>query len=125
MNRYLSNLVVTPVNTLKDIVEYNKAHSDIELPQGNNFHSRNAPVLTPLGHTAQDLLEKSVDFGISSEEYEQTLAYARDVGRTKGLDRVFDEYSVDVIIGPAESAITYFSSAAGEPRAVSTFQFET
>lgn len=37
----------------------------------------------------------------------------RDVGRTRGIDHTLKEYDIEVIIGPAESALTAFAAASG------------
>lgn len=38
----------------------------------------------------------------------------RDVGRSRGIDHTLEEYNIDVIIGPAESALTAFAAASGK-----------
>ena len=64
----------------------------------------------------QDLLEKSAGYVLTDQQYDDTLAYARKVGRDDGFDKIFMQHDVDVVIGLAESALTYFVSAAGVSR---------
>lgn len=39
----------------------------------------------------------------------------RDVALTRGVNRVLEEHDLDVIIGPADSAMSSFAAAAGCP----------
>jgi len=34
-------------------------------------------------------------------------------GREKGIDALFKKYDINIVIGPAESAMTAFAAAAG------------
>ena len=52
---------------------------------------------------------------LSEAEVEAAIQHVRDVGRTRGIDKIFKEFNVNVIVGPAESGLTGFASATGTP----------
>ena len=45
--------------------------------------------------------------------YDDLVEHARVTARDHGIDKVFEEYDINVLLGPAESTITHFASAAG------------
>lgn len=65
------------------------------------------------GYPKQDKLEKALRTKLSAETLDAALKYARDVGRTRGIDKILKEYEIDVIIGPAESSMTDLAAASG------------
>lgn len=70
-------------------------------------------VLIEPGYPKQDKLEKALATKLSTETLDATLQYARQVSRTKGIDKILEDYNLDVIIGPAESSMTDLASASG------------
>lgn len=68
--------------------------------------------MTP-GYSTQDKLEAALDAKFSRETLDANLQHARHVSRTEGIDKMLKEYDIDVIIGPAESAMTSFAAASG------------
>lgn len=58
-------------------------------------------------------LEIAASFQITDEEYRKALTDMRDWGRRRAIDKCLAEYEVDVILGPRNSRINEFSSAAG------------
>jgi amidase len=58
-------------------------------------------------------LETAANFRITDEEYRKALDDMRNWGRKMAVDRCLAEYEVDVMVGPADSRINEFSSAAG------------
>ncbi|EPS29808.1 hypothetical protein PDE_04758 [Penicillium oxalicum 114-2] len=97
---YMSTVTDSPISTMEDLIEFNKAHAEVELPAEN---------------PKQDLLEESVSMNLSEAEVEAAIQHVRDVGRTRGIDKIFKEFNVNVIVGPAESGLTGFASATGYP----------
>ena len=79
-------------------------------------------VLTLLGYPKQDKLEKALTTNLTAQHLDAALAHARDVGRTKGIDKILKEYNLDVVIGPAESSMTDIASASGCSR-VAAFSY--
>jgi hypothetical protein len=51
---------------------------------------------------------------LSPGEYEAHLQNVREIGRTRGIDKVLNQLGLDVIIGPADSQLTKIAAAAGE-----------
>ena len=50
---------------------------------------------------------------LSPEDYEKNLSHLRKVARDDGLDRIFKEYGVDVIVGSSDTAIKAYASGSG------------
>ena len=50
---------------------------------------------------------------MTSDEYYRLVEHARYIARDSGIDKTFKEFDINVVIGPAESAMTQFASAAG------------
>lgn len=50
---------------------------------------------------------------MTSQEFHHLVEHARHVDRDSGIDKVFKEFDINVILGPAESAMTQFAAAAG------------
>lgn len=97
---YLKNfLESSPVRSLAEIIAFNEENAEKELPPPNSN---------------QETLLKSLNFKLPQEEYEQALAHIRRVSRTEGLDKTFAEYGIDILVGPAESALSTFASASGK-----------
>ena len=67
----------------------------------------------PTGYN-QGRIEEAASLRLSCIEYDAHLQNVRDTGRTKGIDRVLEKYSIDVIIGPADSQLTKIAAAAGD-----------
>lgn len=97
---YLQELKESPVRTLKELIERNKAIPD-ELP---------------LGLSQQDMLEKDLDYKFDGSSPKGAADDARARGR-KRLDSILSQHGIDVIIGPADSPMTSYATAAGYPLA--------
>ncbi|KAI1248790.1 hypothetical protein MGN70_009992 [Eutypa lata] len=63
-------------------------------------------------------LEGAAEFSLSAAERRKAIEDMRDFGRRRAIDKCLEEYGVDVIIGPADSEIDDYYSAAGYPMAV-------
>ncbi|KAI4111248.1 MAG: hypothetical protein LQ339_000709 [Xanthoria mediterranea] len=95
---YTAGLENSPVYTLEELVEFNRKHSETELPPR---------------YPKQDKLEGALATKLSPETLDATLQYAREVSRTKGIDKILKDYNLDVIIGPAESSMSDIAAASG------------
>ncbi|KAK7738882.1 hypothetical protein SLS63_002219 [Diaporthe eres] len=100
LNAYLQDLEESQVRTLQDIIDFNIEHATEELPPH---------------HPRQDEFLKTQEQQISPEDYEQHLAHLRSAATVDGIDRILDEYGLDVILGPADSFITSFATGSGYP----------
>ncbi|PVH72323.1 amidase signature enzyme [Cadophora sp. DSE1049] len=99
---YLANLTDSKVQTLADIVKFNEHHASLELPPG---------------YENQDLSTVTLKNNMSADTYRMLLAKMREVGRELGIDKTLHDNSIDVIIGPADSAFSLLACAAGYPSA--------
>ncbi|MCJ1359552.1 MAG: hypothetical protein MMC33_009554 [Icmadophila ericetorum] len=89
-----------PIRTVADIVEFNKQHSDKELPKE---------------HPSQKLLEGVLEDKMTATKYDEGVQIIRTAAKVKGIDKVIDEYGLDVIIGPMDGRIPTIAAAAGSP----------
>ncbi len=84
LNKYLAGLKQTPVHTLEDIIAFNKAHGDQEMP-----------------YFQQEILEQAAaKGGLDSKEYQKALETIHRVSRTEGIDKVMKTHRLDAIMAP-------------------------
>lgn len=113
---YTSGITDSKVYTVEQLVEYNKEHADVELPPGEQMSSITQPrlvILILLEYPNQDKLIEAISSKPTAEYLDKALAHAREYGRVKGMDKILKDYDIDVIIGPAESAMSLVASASG------------
>ena len=65
------------------------------------------------GNPRQNLLELASSLEKNPEKSRLLLEHARLIGRERGIDETFKRYNINVLIGPAESAMSTFAAAAG------------
>ncbi|KAJ5151221.1 uncharacterized protein N7482_010473 [Penicillium canariense] len=97
---YLATVDNSKVHSLLELVEYNQEHADVELPP--RYDNQNG-------------LLRALNSNLSSEEYDDILAFSRKAGRELGIEKTLRENDVDVIIGPGGSTMSYIAAAAGYP----------
>ncbi len=85
LNAYLAKLGPNaPVKTLKDIIEFNEKNSAKEMP-----------------YFGQDTFLKSEEKGpLTTQEYIDAVAKARDLARKEGIDATMDKNNLDALVGP-------------------------
>src|SRR5580704_14247833 len=85
LNAYLAKLGPNaPVKTLKDIIEFNEKNSTKEMP-----------------YFGQDTFLKSEEKGpLTTQEYIDAVAKARDLARKEGIDATMDKNNLDALVGP-------------------------
>ena len=85
LNAYLAKLGPNaPVKTLKEIIEFNERNSEKEMP-----------------YFGQDTFLKSQEKGpLTTQEYIDAVAKARDLARKQGIDATMDKNNLDALIGP-------------------------
>ncbi|KAI4255482.1 MAG: hypothetical protein L6R42_006712 [Xanthoria sp. 1 TBL-2021] len=86
--KYTTGLENSQVHTLEELIEFNRTRSEKELPPR---------------FPKQDKLENALTTKLSTKPLNAALQYARQLSRTKGIDKILEDYNLDVIIGPAES----------------------
>jgi amidase len=85
LNAYLAKLGPNaPVKTLKEIIEFNEKNSSKEMP-----------------YFGQDVFLKSDEKGpLTTQEYIDAVAKARDLARKEGIDATMDKSNLDALVGP-------------------------
>jgi len=72
------------MKTLKDVIEFNEQHRDVEMP-----------------YFAQDLFVKAQEKGpLTSKEYVEALARNHRFTRAEGIDFVMNKYRLDALVAP-------------------------
>ncbi|KAL6699633.1 amidase signature domain-containing protein [Trichoderma pleuroticola] len=95
---YLQLLETPQIKTLGELIAFNKENADRELPPG---------------YDNQDILIRSENTEITPEDRENYVAHLKNLGRDEGIDKIFDEYGINVVMGPLESPLYYFAAVCG------------
>ena len=100
LERYLATRPVgSRARTLNDLIAFNRAHADVEMP-----------------YFAQEIFELSAKKGaLTSEGYRKALATCREFSRAKGLDAAFTKHRVDAIVAPTQGAPSLIDLVNGDP----------
>jgi len=99
--RNFTDLLVDPkAKTLEDVIEFNKAHADREMPRE---------------HPDQSALIKGVEDTSTEDFVKSVQAHVQHLARAQGIDKALDEHGVDVIVAPGDSPITSLTTSADYP----------
>jgi amidase len=80
---YLATRVGLSVKTLDDLIAFNNAHADVEMP-----------------FFGQEIFLIAQNSGITADVYAQALADAHRLSRAEGLDAVLTQHNLDAIMTP-------------------------
>lgn len=85
LNAYFESLgSEAPVKSLAELIEFNKANADQEMP-----------------YFMQEILESAEEKGdLTTQEYVDALELMQRLNREEGIDKVMNENNLDAIIGP-------------------------
>ena len=84
LNAYLARIPNTPVRTLREIIDFNGANRQKEMP-----------------YFGQDLFVKAEAKGpLTEKEYVDALAKNHQLARTEGIDALMDKHQLDAIVAP-------------------------
>ena len=87
LNNYLSDLEVSPVRTLKEVIAFNLKHKDTELK-----------------YFGQELLLKAQDTtNLEDPKYLSALEENHKLSREKGIDSVMKMFKLDALVMPTTS----------------------
>ncbi|KAF1954823.1 amidase family protein [Byssothecium circinans] len=100
LQEYLDTIDNSKVKSLDELIQWNKDHSDVELPP--RYDNQNG-------------LIRAQKSNISKEEYDEILSHSRRSGRENGIDKTLKENGVDVILGPGDGPLFYIAGIAGYP----------
>ncbi|OAA80786.1 Amidase signature domain protein [Akanthomyces lecanii RCEF 1005] len=120
VDSYLESLTTSEVRTLEDIIQYNKDHSDQELPRGIVYlhasgHSRSWLTIATTAFPEQGRLIGTLENPIDQDMYEQAVKQCRTVAQDRGVDKVMKENNLDLIAFPMDSPCPRVAAAAGYP----------
>ncbi|MEW6993811.1 amidase [Colwelliaceae bacterium MEBiC 14330] len=87
LNKYLATTNNKVPKTLKEVIQYNKKHADLEMPY---FEQE----LFDLAQAKGDLTEKT---------YLNALKNAKELTQNQGIDALIQKYNLDLIIAPTTS----------------------
>jgi amidase len=114
LNAYLASLgPKAPVKTLADIIKYNDAHRDQEMP-----------------YFGQEIMIQAQAKGpLTEKKYLDALANDLKLSRTDGIDATMDKYKLDAIVAPTGGPAwttdlingDHFSGASSTPAAVAGY----
>jgi amidase len=114
LNKYLASLGPTaPVKSLQDIIAYNEAHKDQEMP----FFGQ------------EIMLQAQAKGPLTEKKYLDALASNLKMSRTDGIDATMDKYKLDAIVAPTGSPAwptdlingDHFTGASSTPAAVAGY----
>jgi amidase len=84
LERYLATRPETGMRTLADLITFNQAHREREMPW-----------------FGQEIFEQCAELGpLTEPEYREALATCRRLSRDEGLDRVIAEHRLDALVAP-------------------------
>jgi amidase len=87
LNRYLAELISSPVRTLADIIAFNNEHANEELK-----------------YFGQELLlQAEATSSLSDSTYLQALDENHRLSRREGIDAVMDKYNLDALVMPSSA----------------------
>jgi len=86
LNAYLATRTGIPARTLSDVIAFNRANADKEMP-----------------FFLQELLEMAEADETSEADYLAALARCRQLGGADGIDAVMDQFDLDALVAPTSS----------------------
>ena len=118
LNAYLATMPAdVPVRTLGDLIAFNIAHADIELP-----------------YFGQEIFELAHNIGsLTDAAYLEALETSLRLSRTEGIDAVMDDYNLDALVAPTGSPAwptdlingDHFLGASSSPAAMAGYPLVT
>lgn len=113
LNKYLHEHPLAPLKSMEEIIEFNKANADKEMPW-----------------FAQEIFLQAQEKGdLTTEEYVTALSDSKKFAGKEGIDKVMEEHNLDAIIaqtnGPAWTIDwvngDHFSGGSSSPAAISGY----
>ena len=104
-----------PVKTISELIQWNKEHADIELPESEYCLCQQLSLSKiSSDHPGQQLLESTASSKMTQEEYEKILCSWRRNAITS-INKTFMDNNLNVIIGPEDARFSTVAMAAGFP----------
>ncbi|KAL6410806.1 Amidase [Ilyonectria robusta] len=116
-DEFLSDMESSSVRSVKQLVEWNRDHAELEMPSGKLFHPIAVVSNTNSGLKRvcpnQDTLLGALETDAwSTEATEVRLKEGEHHAAAEGIDRFLKESDVDIILGPADCWLTDFACVA-------------
>ena len=113
---YLSSIADSKIQTLEDLIEFNKQHAEEELPPSKpmRFVSIHTTHIHRVGANNQAGLIRALSTTMTDAQCQEILQSARERCGKNGIDKVLEENNVDVIIGPGDGPLFMISGTAGQ-----------
>jgi amidase len=87
LNAYLASRPGLEVSSLADLIAWNAAHADLEMP-----------------YFRQELFEQAeATEGLESTEYQEAIARSRELSREKGIDATVARHQLDALVAPSRT----------------------
>ncbi|KAF2870747.1 hypothetical protein BDV95DRAFT_574534 [Massariosphaeria phaeospora] len=107
INSYLSGLELSAVRNIKELIDWNTAHADIEMPYEHSNQER----LVKSYEDVPDVL-----YGAVRKTYEAAIAHLRKVAVKDSFDFLFSgDKALDIVAIPMDSKIPSMATASGYP----------
>jgi len=100
VDRFLGLYESSDVRSVEDIIQYNKDHAEMELPEDFPEQGR-------LVHALENPIDK--------EDYQRAISQCHTVARDRGVDKTMAEHDLDLIAFPMDSPCPRVAAAAGYP----------
>lgn len=84
LNAYLASRAGVPARSMAEVIAFNRAHAERELPW--------------FGQEWMELAESGI---ISQQVYEEALAQSRDLAGRQGIDAVLEAHNLDALVAPS------------------------
>ncbi|KAJ5624400.1 amidase-like protein [Penicillium lagena] len=92
------------LQTLEDIIEWNKKHDETE--RLKHLH---------IAGTTQTEVIASLKSTMSPESYASAISQLRRLASVDGMEKWMEEHSIDIVLGPSDSTLVSFAACAGWP----------
>ena len=113
-SQYLDGMESSEVSNLDELIKFNEAHADVELPKGTPRPPRSLPSLTRLvEYPDQTLLINASQNRPSEDLYARATLHLEETARTNGLDRIFKEKGLDLLAMSMDCQIHTMAAASG------------
>lgn len=116
LERYLSDLESSEVRALAELIQWNIAHAEIELPTGGAFpdlpSSNDAKTDILLDHLSQSRLEESLNSQITSSQNSHSIRTIHQY--VHNIATKLSSENLDAIACLSDSPITGIAAAAGK-----------
>ncbi|KAF2201136.1 amidase signature enzyme [Delitschia confertaspora ATCC 74209] len=99
---FIKQFKSTKVHSLAEIINFNLEHPELCLP--------------PTCPNQNDLMN-ALQTGVLRDQVNEAKRHLLQTGKHEGLDRIFEELQLDILVAPGDAALSSLAAAAGYPTA--------